>query len=241
MALKQAISAILVTLLVSSAFFACLGMGKAESATKPSIPQFTMQFIERAGYTPTIELTVRNQPIVAVNNSNNYFYNIYYNLQFKWHSVDSWTSLYYIRNDTNHLVAQTDSKNTVISLPISSLGDPVGNQVDIEVQAYVATGIRDYGPLGHWTWTESGWSSTHTITVPASGLVTPTPTAPPSVSRNPDPSTTIPTKSTGNPSSFQLFWVGVVAVAALGLVAVLVVVVVVLGRRIRRLERKVAS
>jgi hypothetical protein len=241
MALKRTLSLVLMVLLVGSLFLICFCMSKAESATKPSVPQFTLQYLERSGYTSAIEITIKNQPIAAVNKSNDYFYNIYYNLQYKWHSAESWTSLHYITNWTNQLVTQSDSKNTVISLPIFSLGDPIGNQVDIQVEAYIATGIRYTGSIGFWNWTESGWSGTHTLTVPASGLVTPAPTTLPSVIQNSATPTTVPTQSSGNPLSFQLDWLGVVAVATLGLVTALLVVVVVLSRRIRRLERKVAS
>jgi hypothetical protein len=231
MAPKQALSIVMIALMVCGIVFGCLGTGKAESTNQPSVPQFTLQYIERPGFTPTIEITITNQPIAVVNESNNYFYNIYYNFQFKSHSLDNWASLNYISNTTNQLVVQSESEHTVISLPIFYLENAIGNEVDVQVQAYIATGVREAGPIGHWTWTQSGWSSTQTVVVPASSYVTPVPSLP----------TTIPTQFSGNSSSFPIDWIGVIAIAALGLVAVLLVFVVVLGRRIRRLEPKVAS
>ena len=153
---------------------------------------------------------------------------------------------------------------TILTLPAWRMASvPHGGEIDVQVQALIGhDNAHDWGVV---LWGElityyfegeyTDWSNTATVKLDAnSGVEVPSSSQDGSVSLPPTsyPTATPTTPMTSNPpaptlqpsansAASQLDWVSVVAVAALGLVAVLVVIVVVLGRRIRRLERKVAS
>lgn len=54
MAPKQALSTALFALIISGAFFGCLGTSKAESIIKPSVPQFTVAYVDYSYYLPPV-------------------------------------------------------------------------------------------------------------------------------------------------------------------------------------------
>ena len=84
----------------------------AQSIPKPSVPEFTVKFVN-ASYPVTttnpytglsetalasnnsIQITIKNQPIITLNNQ------IYYNIQGKPHFTGNWTELYPIENWTS--------------------------------------------------------------------------------------------------------------------------------------------
>jgi hypothetical protein len=139
---------------------------------KPSVPEFTVQYNKSPDL---VTVVINNQPFTPPNSSTN----IYYNVAFKWHSVGTWNQLYQIQNSYNELIAQSSSEYTNTSFSPSQLGAPNGNQVDIQVQAYLAVAhpSSPNSNIGYWTWVESGWSNTQTITLPEDYLASGSSTA----------------------------------------------------------------
>jgi hypothetical protein len=146
----------------------------------------------------TINVTIRNQPLTGQTDSNNS--TLYYNVRFKGHFATNWAAF----KPGDYIVQNNSGQNTVITFyvgiygadgtnlggaPISlNMPPDIGGQVDFQVEAlwgyvhfdgtsFVPVVQNNYSFIG----TESGWSSTQTITIPAS-----------SVSPNPTPSSAVP-------------------------------------------------
>jgi hypothetical protein len=209
---------------------------------------YSGQSITHAGYhveNKTIEVRIKNQPFTRYA-ADSQIIDCYLNMRTKGHYEQNWT-------DTFHLYDiypnQTDGDYTVLSFSYipdfqaffisnpeyysyhNGFSAPSSSgQIDFQVEAMIGSIHRDGSQfMAPWVFDgqTSGWSSTQTLTIPASES---TATQNPSVS----PATSsIPTAATGAQGSvlFGLDWLQVTVVALLGVVAVLLVFVVVYLRR----------
>jgi hypothetical protein len=162
-----------------------VGFAFAQSISKPSIPEFTAEFVDHSYIVPasttidpyngeqithpsytvenkTIDITIKNQPIVRPDN----YTNLFYNIREKGYFEGNWSELFHITNKTNDnaLHRQSGSEYTVISIPDTF---PQGGKVDFQVEAVIATAHPFWSGsnFGIWTWEESGWSNTQTVIV----------------------------------------------------------------------------
>jgi hypothetical protein len=214
------------------------------SASTPSVPEFTVKFVDHSYVVPTstsidpytgqqivhpnytvenktIDIIIKNQPFAPPNNLTN----LYYNVRVKGHFGENWTELYSISNNTpqNTLPMQSASENTVISTPQDY---PAGGQVDFQVEAVIATAHPLYGTnFGYWSYETSGWSNTQTITIGESQ----TPTSP-ETTPTPDQTPT-PTPSQEPPQTEQIEPI-------VGAAIVVAVIIAVLGLLIYLIKRK---
>jgi hypothetical protein len=228
---------------------------RAETITKPSVPEFTVKFVDNsydvpathtidpytgqdvthAGYhveNKTIEIRIKNQPFTSYsmqdNASTNWTINFFYNVRVKGHFAQNWTELY--GGSDGYPVQDYGSQYTVL-LYLGTI--PSDGQMDFQVEALIGYehGVFTYPPWSAWVITgeTSGWSNTQTITIGAS-----VPTTTPNTSASPSTlqDTTAPPEQSSPQTSvlFGLDWMQV-AMLALGVIVVLLVFVVVFLRR----------
>jgi hypothetical protein len=141
------------------------------SITKPSVPGFTLKFVDSSYDVPTtysidpyteanvthpsyhvdnrtIEVTIKNQPFVSYYHANSFNISLYYNVRMKGHYAQNWTDLYFLEDE--HPI-QSNSDYTVISYSLggaySLIGElPAGAQVDFQVEAMEGYFSRIYNP-----------------------------------------------------------------------------------------------
>ncbi len=225
---KHATILLIAILIASSLTVVKAGEGPA-SIPKPSVPEFTVQFVSDS----SVRVTIKNQPFNAS-------YDILcYNIRVSPHNCNSWTELYQSYGGTDNYpgyLIQSGSDYTELTIS-------VGTQTDIQVEAIIGHMNRVYNPnstnpITMWPWKfvgkSSGWSNTQTITIdestPTATPTTPSPTASALPSQNPEVTPTQPITQTG--LLFGLDWEKtVLAVLALA-VAILAVAVVVLWRKV---------
>ena len=186
---RQSVALILILIMaISSLSFMMVKPANAQSIPKPSVPEFTLDFVDRSFTTidgvyydsKTIQVTIANQP--SLNNS--LFYNVRYSV-----NSGNWMDIY--RMDDAY-PPQSDSEYTIISVYLHPQGNatlvPTNSIVDVQVEAMIGFIHRDYNP-NHtsqidmypyvFTGETSGWSNTQTITIPESSTSpSPTPTVP---------------------------------------------------------------
>jgi len=169
----------------------------AQAIIKPSIPEFTAEYVDHSYTVParthtepytgeqvtdpsymvqneTIDITIKNQPYVSTED----IAYLCYNIREKGHFEDIWTELGHITNKTNDNAlfrATPGSEYKIISLPKTAQN---GGQIDFQVKAYFTVGHRFFNTnFGTWTWEESDWSNTQTVTIPeTSATPSPNPT-----------------------------------------------------------------
>jgi hypothetical protein len=116
MVLKQALSVVLIALMVSCFVLGCLGTAKAESIPKPSVPEFTVLVTDHSydvetttttttdldgriitsttpGYhmlNGSITISIKNQPFTSYYDSDGYPINLYYHIRAKLLNPDYW-------------------------------------------------------------------------------------------------------------------------------------------------------
>jgi hypothetical protein len=180
------LSICLVILLAVSSLFMIKPIS-AQSIPVPAIPEFSVGVVDHSYDVPpitttttdpytgnqttntqlgyhvenyTIDITIRNQPFT----SDTELIDLFYNIRLKGHYESDWTELRHIsgRVNDNSLLRQSHTEFTVYSIPQHF---PVHGVIEFQVEAFIAVGIIDIGSIGHWTWQESGWSSTQTITI----------------------------------------------------------------------------
>lgn len=106
----------ILTMVISSLSLIMVKPAYAQSIPKPSVPQFTVKFVN-ASYSVTttnsytglnetqqisnnsIEVTIKNQPFDYSNNG--LTYQIYFNVRTKPHFADNWTEVYPLENRTS--------------------------------------------------------------------------------------------------------------------------------------------
>ena len=161
--------------------------------TKPSVPEFTLDFTEHSHDVPpiygidqftgdnitiqegahyqwtTLDFTIKNQQVPSA-------YSLYYNIRYKGQYTDNWTDLYH--GDT-YIPQQSEEYSTISFLVsgypytpeahIGTLPIPSGAEVDFQVEAMIG-GIYRISPQfasGYeFRGETSGWSETQTITLP---------------------------------------------------------------------------
>ena len=165
----------------------------AQSIPTPSVPEFSLKLIPSLykvtntnPYTGvnntqqidnnTIDVVINNQPFAPYSNIQ-----LYYNVQVKGHfeNNEQWTQV-------TNFPTQSNSEYTILSVPANNY--PAGSELDFRVEAsigyfttvpYYPPGDTEipYGTTQVFNGTESGWSNTQTLTIPASST-SPTPTVP---------------------------------------------------------------
>jgi len=207
--MSKTLALMLFTLLVLSSLV-IVGSAFAQSITKPSVPEFTVELVDHSYVVPettsidpytgeevihpsytvenkTIDITIKKQPSVA---------GLSYNVRAKGHFEEKWTELfYYDESGGSDLPTQSTSGDTVIS--ISQKGYPDEGVVDFQVEAVIVTRhllYPDYPSLSwlaRWTYETSGWSSTQTLTLGENQTPSPEPTSTPTPTASPEPTTSI--------------------------------------------------
>lgn len=196
----------------------------AAAVPNPSVPQFTVQYVDHSYDVPptygtdpytgktimtnggyhvdnrTIDVTITNQPFTPYMDPNsNQTVNLYYNIRSKGHFED-WTNSN-SGHSQNGLQAST-SATTVVSFDIQYWNVPVDGQIDFQVQAVLSYTANSYSG-GCFTGSQttpvaqSDWSPTQTIT---NGNSTPSSTTPPAPTAYP---TFNPYNPTATPSQPQ--------------------------------------
>lgn len=191
----------------------------AQSIPKPSVPEFTLKFVDlsydvppvtttttdqytgkqvvntQAGYhveNKSIEVTIKNQPFAYGDN-----YHLYYDVRMKPHFSENWTEL----NPTTSLFSGSNltlaqyistiyysynslpkSNSTYTNVSLSATAYPQNGQIDFQVAAEIGAnstfysvhnvgsviiGGGQYEPAIAYV-SSSDWSSTQTVTIPAS-------------------------------------------------------------------------
>lgn len=162
--------------------------------TTYEIDPYTGENVTHPGYhvpRTAFKMTIENQPFVPYyDEESEWNISFYYNIRMKGSYSEDWIELYRPSDGYPH---QSDIEYTVISL--GTLGGtglalktsakmidvPSGGQVDFQVEAMIGyvhrSGVTAI-PGSGWTFTgeKSGWSSTQTITIPASSTPPPSPT-----------------------------------------------------------------
>lgn len=198
----------------------------ANAASMPSVPEFTVQYIDHAfdvaptyrtdpytgqtvqtspGYresNKTIDVTIKNQPFTPYVNAQNQTIALYYDVRVKGHYED-WGSGY--GTHSARAVKASSSSHTVVNFVIQYWGVQNGGEIDFQVKA--VTGYSYYNSAGCYndyqvdTVADSGWSNTFTLKLGEAAYSPPPPTNPPSTPFNP---TAPPTYPTENPTSDPL-------------------------------------
>ena len=201
---KSLLSAFLTTILIGGLILAsAVRFGAAQASTdvsglpKPSVPEFTVELVDRSYDVPTtystdpytgetrthggyrvenrtIDITIKNQPFTSYRNENDSLVGLYYNIRVKGHFEQEWRELY---SSPNHLY-RSDSEYTVKSYVLGKSDQwdfPPGGQVDFQVEALlgyntkISEGWTYMGESYHLIFTgeSSGWSDTQTLAIPA--------------------------------------------------------------------------
>ncbi len=196
----------------------------AYAATNPSVPQFTLQYVDHSydipptyGIDPytgktivtnygshvdnrTIDVTIINQPFTPYLDSQNNTVQLYYNIRCKGHFVD-WNISDPSSHSMNGLQAST-STYTVVSFDIAYWNIAPGGQIDFQVEAVTGYTYYNSGYCGEAYQTtvgDSGWSNTETITIDNSTVTTGTTTP----TQTPTPAPTILPNSTATNPPYQ--------------------------------------
>lgn len=160
---------------------------KAQTIPTPAVPEFSVGVVDHSYDVPTnttktidpytgeektniqpgyhvekftVDITIKNQPF----KSDTELIDLFFNIRVKGHYEQNWTELFHITGglNDNSLLRQSHNQFTVYSFFKQY---PAHGVVEFQVKAFIAVGKVDYGPFGHWTWQESDWSPTQTITI----------------------------------------------------------------------------
>ena len=166
----------------------------AQSIPEPTVPQFTVNWVNTSSDNESIVITITNQNFTSfIDNVNGVPWNIslFYDVRVKTHYAENWTDIYYptapIASSSQFTIITayiTHYSNGPEYFILGSRTFPVttGTQLDFQVEALTGYIHRiAINPFAPWIFngTESGWSNTQTISIPASSTSpTPTPTVP---------------------------------------------------------------
>jgi hypothetical protein len=144
----------------------------AQTIPTPSVPEFTVKFLGTfsmpltSNSLPSVNITIKNQPFTPFTDQHGNKFNLYYIIQWKENSSNSWQQTQIPLNESN-----TNYTTTNLGL-IRSGAPPPSGQVDFQVEAVIAyiTYIPGSAPQGayippSYTGEFSGWSNTQSITV----------------------------------------------------------------------------
>ena len=266
MTLKSVLGVSLAALMVCSLALGCFSVAQAQSIPKPSVPEFTMQYVKHPYDVPptysvdqytgqkvvtspgyhvenrSVEITIKSQSFTPIMLDATHQGNVYYNVSYKGHYGSDWSYFVPFNNTLGWFTPQSTSDYTVITF--KDLPDDAST-FDFRVRAQIGYYDEYRMPYVDYSFTGqvSDWSNTQTIDVPASSEVYPTST-PQDTAPTPI-ATAFPTATANAPGGAQTSqdtWVLYGTIAALGtVVALLVVAVAVLSRKIRALERKLTT
>ena len=257
-----ALTLVLLTILSSLT----LQPANAKTNPKPSVPEFTIQYVAHPYDVPTTYTTdpytgetithpgyhvenrsrvlvIKNQPLPP--DLSNGKVTVYYQVRYKGHYSDNeWYEVYHLPD----YPVQSDSEYTTISPKLniqSKSASTDGAKIDFQVQALIGSiylvEARLYGGANYWTFDgeKSDWSSTQTITV---NLPTPTPSTSsptpttPSTSQNPPSTPQQPVVETG--VLFGLDWEQtIIATLGIAVAALAVTTALLLYTRNRKTKR----
>ena len=166
----------------------------AQSIPKPSVPQFTVNWVNTTSDNESIVITITNQNFTSlIHNVNGVPWNIslFYDVRVKPDYAENWTDIYY---PTAPIASSSQFTSITASIRAYSNGPEYlelgsrlfqvtdGTQLDFQVEAMIGYIHRiPINPFAPWFFngTESGWSNTQTITIPASSTSpSPSPTVP---------------------------------------------------------------
>jgi hypothetical protein len=156
----------------------------AQTTPKPSVPEFTFRFVESS-----LEVTTKNQPLTAYVGTNGSNPSLYYGFRFKDHeNIQDWNyaPIYYVGiSSYGTYYKGSASDYTVVSFPLGNYpltGILDSGRIDLQVMALIGNEVPtnyENGSVYGFDGAESNWSTTQTITIPASSNSTsPTPTIP---------------------------------------------------------------
>ncbi len=160
--------------------------------TTYSLDEDTGKIVPQLGYTNQysfLNITIKNQPYSPfINPTNGLTLKLMYNVRIKPHNeTDNWIEVFNPYNDGYIVQSNSDYTNISLSIqgqPDSPLGPITGIQADIQVEALIGVvtghltlptngGFPSLSPV--FNGTESGWSNSQTIDVPANNLSIPNP------------------------------------------------------------------
>ncbi len=182
---------LLVTIIAISSLSLVMIKSVNAKIAKPSVPEFTLKFIDTAYDSRAIELTIKNQPFVSYND-NSQIISLYYNVHFKDHYSGNWIALYYC-GDPFPTPSNSDYTKLKYSLELASSSGssyyllvyrentgyndiiaeiPFDTQIDFRVQA-----MEGYFSPWNFMGETSSWSNTQTISISSiANSLNPTPT-----------------------------------------------------------------
>ena len=196
---KKFLTAIVFSVAISLIFLLVVPVN-ALSVSKPSIPEFTVDFVDASYDVPTttstdsytgetvthsgyhvqnrtIEVSIKNQP-ATVYEEDGRLVKLYLNIRTKGAYAENWTNIY---NPDNGFLTQSSGEYTTVSYSIDDNEFPFwenlmqGGTVEFQVEALNGTVYRT-AEFASWFFEgeESGWSNTKTVDVPTSANPSPT-------------------------------------------------------------------
>jgi hypothetical protein len=149
----------------------------AQTTPIPSVPEFTAKVVDT-----NLEVTIKNQPLTPFENGSSP--GLYYMFRFGDNNtrIGAWDydPIYYVLPSTyGGYYKASDSDFTIVSLSLKGHQFPSG-QIDIQATALIGKQYptnEQNGTVYAFEGEYSGWSSTQTITIPASSS-SPSPSVP---------------------------------------------------------------
>jgi hypothetical protein len=156
-----------------------------QTIPRPSAPEFTAKV-----NASSLEVTIKNQPIIAYMDANGSIPSLYYGFRFKdhanFHSWGNYAPLYYVLPSTyGTYYKASNSDYTLVSFTVGNYpleGILASGQVDMQVITKIGNELPtniENGTVYTFDGVTSDWSNTQTITIPASlSSPSPSPTVP---------------------------------------------------------------
>ena len=202
--------------------------------TTYSLNQSSGQIVAQIGYTneySALNITIKNQPFTHY--LSDYYGNIIqlmYNVRIKPHNGDNWVEVY---SPYNAYPIQSNSDYTTISISIegqmdSPLGAIAGTKSDIQVEAligYIHVVVIGFSTPWVFNGTESSWSNTQTLSIPANIPLSPTP-APSS-----SPLTSTETATSTAASSSLISFLLLISTIVIAILLAVIIVLLLLTRK----------
>jgi hypothetical protein len=212
--ISKSLSLLLIVVLLITSSLLIIKFANAQTIPKPSIPEFTLKLVSHPydvapettidpytgktvitqhGYhveNKTVEITIKNQVLPKLSDSNY----LYYNVSYKGQYGTEWK--YFGYSQYEPIIRQSNSDYTIINFE----NLPVEGQMDFRVQAQIGYYSEIFYPMQFmdthfytFIGEVSGWSNTQTITIPEiNPTVTPTDTPYPTGNTPTDNSITLP-------------------------------------------------
>jgi hypothetical protein len=171
---------------------AMVGCVFAQSIPKPSVPEFTVQFVDFYDVPPTYEVdpntgetvitqegfrvdsnhivvTIKNQPFTPYTDADGNFVRLYYDVYFKYNNKHWLYLKEFFSSDSEYTVKGFICGNQAGAPELRTLR--YGDKLDFKVQAYIgytAIGFNpELSPLNaNFIGETSGWSDIQTLTIP---------------------------------------------------------------------------